>query len=290
MNQAQDNAAPGGPWHIAFSPAISPWIIFWGFFIAAGLIIFLYFAQRRAAPTWVVTVLTLLRIGLILLLAIILMEPSARWVHTQKMPGTLWLLLDASQSMGFTDQQALPEERLRWACALGYIPESKWPDEFDRDLAQLSILRQLLGQYQTAAQNISLIADAATRQKQVESVVDAMGDWRGSLGKLRDRLSGRAGAKMTEDDLDTLDQNAGTVTDQIRRSAGSVDAGGLSFATLLSGMDDAMRDLNDAAESDDEQFLAGHQSDPDVLDGLNRVSAMSRSELALALLTKSSQA
>ncbi|HTV46807.1 MAG TPA: VWA domain-containing protein [Phycisphaerae bacterium] len=284
MNQTTDNPLPAGPWHVVVHPAIPLWLIIFGMIIAVGLIVFLYFAQRGSAPAWAIVPLTLLRVALILLLGFILLQPSFQWINTQHMPGTLWLLLDRSKSMSFTDPQALPEERLRWACSLGYIPDSLWSDEFDRDLAQLNILRQLLQQQQDAVQNIPLAADNASRQKQIDSAVNALTQWRQKLGDLTDELSGRQGARMVNNDLASLDQDTGALIDAIRQSGG---AGLLSFSALLAGVDGAMRDLNDAAEAADQQFLSVHQSDPVVVDALNRVSAMSRSQLALEMLQNS---
>src|SRR5580658_1403281 len=101
MNQAPDNTTPIGPWHVAFTPALPGWLIFWGFFAAVALIVYLYLAQRKNTATWVITLLTILRVALVSLVAFILLQPSAQWVHTESLPGTLWLLLDRSKSMSF---------------------------------------------------------------------------------------------------------------------------------------------------------------------------------------------
>jgi von Willebrand factor type A domain len=286
MNQTPDNSTPTGPWHIAFTAAFPGWLIFWGLFAAVALIVYLYLAQRKNTATWVIAMLTILRVALVSLLALILLQPSAQWVHTESLPGTLWLLLDRSKSMDFTDPQALPEERLRWACALGLISESQWPDEFDRDLAQLNLLRQLLQQDQDSAENITMASGSSTQRAQ--ALADTLTHWRQSLEKLTDRLSGRPGARIVTNDLESLDQDAGDLIDQVRQ-AGGATAQGLPFAAMLAAMDQAMRDLNDAAESDDQQFLADHQSDPGVTDALHRAAAMSRAQLALALLTQNSE-
>ncbi|HSZ55177.1 MAG TPA: vWA domain-containing protein [Tepidisphaeraceae bacterium] len=106
-----------GGWRL--SPAWSPWIVFAGTMIAIALVFYFYKAQKHAACARLLRVLTALRVGLILLLALVLLAPSRALRYDTHSRGTLWLLIDDSASMRQVDRRAPAGELREWAGALG---------------------------------------------------------------------------------------------------------------------------------------------------------------------------
>src|SRR5205823_6501150 len=98
----------------------------------------LYRAQQRIGSRRLVATLTTLRLLLLACLAIMLLQPAFRWVHRRASAGTLWLVLDGTNSMSATDPQSTPIERLRWADTLEYLPANTRSTKLDRTIAHLT--------------------------------------------------------------------------------------------------------------------------------------------------------
>ena len=98
----------------------------------------------RAAPhaaLGAVLLLTLLRLALILLLAVLFLQPALRWKTTRTSAGSLWVVVDQSPSMQATDVQATDPERLHWAEGLGLVDRGVRPDDL---ITQIKVLQDEL--------------------------------------------------------------------------------------------------------------------------------------------------
>ncbi len=107
---------------LSFSPHASLWFLFPLFPAAVAVIVYLYFAQRRLVSKRTAWWLTIIRVLLILLLAVLFLQPAVKWLHNRTSAGELWVLVDQSPSMQSTDPQTSAAEKIRWAEALGYLP------------------------------------------------------------------------------------------------------------------------------------------------------------------------
>ena len=122
---------------LTLAPAFSLCLLLPAVLAALVLTVFLYREQRRMAPFWSVLFLTALRVILILLLALLFLQPALKWQQSRTNSGTLWLVLDQSPSMSTLDPQATPAERLHWADGLGLVSRPVRPDEL---VAQIRVL------------------------------------------------------------------------------------------------------------------------------------------------------
>ncbi|HEY4329250.1 MAG TPA: hypothetical protein VGN88_05905 [Phycisphaerae bacterium] len=113
-----------------FAPAFSVCILFPAILLALILSAFLYKEQRRMAPLGTVILLTLLRLFLILLLAVLFLQPALQWKSSRSVSGTLWVVVDQSPSMQTIDPQATLREHLHWADGMGLISRKDRPDDF----------------------------------------------------------------------------------------------------------------------------------------------------------------
>src|SRR5947209_12875132 len=92
--------------HFYHHAAINPWLMAVIFLSAVALIVWLYRAQQRIASRRLVATLTTLRLLLLACVAVMLVQPAFRWVHRRASAGTLWLVLDGTNSMAATDPQS----------------------------------------------------------------------------------------------------------------------------------------------------------------------------------------
>ena len=124
---------------LSFTPHASFWFALPLFAAAVVAIIYLYRAQRRLISPRIALWLTIIRTLLILLLAILFLQPALRWMHNRTSAGELWVLVDQSPSMQSTDPQTSPIEKIHWAEALGYLSAKRplrktrpWPRRLHR--------------------------------------------------------------------------------------------------------------------------------------------------------------
>src|SRR5215207_9829575 len=116
---------------LAFNWAFNKWLVLLAILVAGALVYYLYRAQQRIASKRLVTTLTAIRLTLIALMFVLLAGPVYQWRHTRESGGTLWLVVDQSLSMDHADAQMTPAERLRWADALGLLPDNARPGKLD---------------------------------------------------------------------------------------------------------------------------------------------------------------
>ena len=276
--------SPGSPlyavhttgWGLAWRPALPPWLLAIGFILAVALVVHLYRAQRALAPVWTIRWLTLLRLALVALLIVLLADPVLRWVQVVDSPGQLWLVLDGSQSMAFKDPQAGAVERLRWACALGLIPKDLFSDAWDRDAARLLLLREQLRRYRTLSRRL---ASSLTRRGPSPALLRDLRVW---LRRLRADTGRLGAAAPLAPARSALAELAVTTVSAIN---GWQNGQPPPFSSLLAALNLALRRLAAAARDRDQLFLAAHGAQGNVRLALNRVAGMSRSDLAVALLT-----
>ncbi len=263
-------------WGLAWRPALPPWLLAIGLILAVALVVHLYRAQRALAPVWTIRWLTLLRLALVALLIVLLADPVLRWVRVVDSPGQLWLVLDGSQSMAFKDPQAGAVERLRWACALGLIPKDLFSDAWDRDAARLLLLREQLRRYRTLSRRL---ASRLTRRGPSRALLRDLRVWLRRLRAATGRLGAAAPLAPARSALAEL---AATTVSAIN---GWQNGQPPPFSSLLAALNLALRRLAAAARDRDQLFLAAHEAQGNVRLALNRVASMSRSDLAVALLT-----
>ncbi len=292
------NAAPRLPlassWQLMDHPPFSVWLMLVVFLAAGGLIVYLYRAQRAVAPRRAVNALTAIRIALLLLLFILLLAPVVQWKHTHTSAGTLWLMIDHSKSMGLKDPQASAVGRLRWACALGYLPGS---------LAQ-----------QTAEKAATAVAEAGIVQQRIGRLHQAMRD---EIGRGATRLTRRRIAGFTKSLIKmslllrratrTLDASA-PVRQQgaaglaaLKRARSMLDRGvaraqtrgrmrdathAIAWLGVRTNLMQAVALLKPVTRQMDQTFLNAHQHDSVVQDALARVAHMTRAQLAYAVLVR----
>ena len=190
--------APIQPRPLDINPALNPWILFAGAVIAAVSVLYLYTAQQKIARRGIVNLLMSIRIVLVLMVIALLLGPVRQWAHTRHSSGTLYLLLDQSQSMRQKDIHATDAELLAWADALGYLPHEFRPAPVTTDLNRLISLRQDLDYFRAASQHLS--ADAQnTRDRQ--TLATQLDQWQQDLGSCAAELNGDPQVKRLAPDV-----------------------------------------------------------------------------------------
>ena len=279
-HQLASIAAPTA-WSFGVHPAFSPWLIVLFGLIAAALCGYLYYAQRRTISHTVLLWLTALRLALVLLMAVLLLAPVVRWTHTLHQRGTLWLTLDHSESMALVDKQISPERQLQWAAALGFISKSIWSDKLDRDAARLSILAQQLRVIRSIVQNASFAQTTAHRKLLLERAAKQMSAWRDHLTSLaRDAGSVSGEPPALAHNLQRMQTRTGELLADMRQGKAP-----RHWNLLAANMAIAAAALHSLAAAQDHDFLSAHAGDQTVQLALKRVQAMTRTDLAAALLT-----
>ncbi len=89
--------------------------------LVIGLIWRLYRQERQLIPPATGRLLLGLRFTALLVVLLVLLQPTWAWVVVRKQVGRLVIAVDGSDSMQMSDPQATTAERLRWAAALGWI-------------------------------------------------------------------------------------------------------------------------------------------------------------------------
>ncbi len=273
-------------WRLVFHPALPAWLLYPAAALTIVLVIYLYHYQRLIAPPRIVATLGALRLILVGLLVLLLFSPQLHWTRVEHSPGTLWLVLDHSESMAFHDPQATSVERLRWACALGYIPHNVWSDALDRDLAGLLLLRERLEQYRLINRQASFNISAREHGLEQSGLAVRLDNW-------RRRLSHRIGLIASYGGTAAVRTKLANLAKMTRHAVQDLESGGTSaggsppppFASMLAALDSAMRQLDTLAKSRDELFLRRRSTRALARLALNRVASMSRARLAVAMLT-----
>lgn len=246
---------------------------------AAALVVYLYRAQQKLTSRAVIVTLTGLRLLLVLLMFALLAGLSVRWSRTASTGGTLWVLVDNSASMAQADPRATPAEKLRWADALGYLPADLRPAKLDRHAARLEALKADLDYLRTRGEVVGA-GDSERAQ-----YAGAVRDWGDRLRALADDLAKAPGvAKSAGVDAEAL-RAAARRADDVADARG--EAPQAAWKELEAAIDPALAALHKAADDADGKLLAGRGADPKLTEALEKVSKLSRAELArLALAQK----
>ncbi len=274
-------------WHLSVLPALGLWLIILAAVVCMGLIVYLYQAQKSLVPRRTLVLLLILRLALVLLLVLLLLRPTLRWTHDVHSAGTLWLVLDRSQSLALTDPQGSHVAQLRWACQLGYISPGVWSDSTDMDLARLSILSQELSRFaQLQRRSRFSIGLAASHVDQ--QFLHRLRAWRNQFQAVAGSLStslGHQESAALHAGIIRLQAMMTTIIKQVQQAKNSLPQQTLPWRAMRINMDLVLQNLNAAANRQDHAFLATHAGNQQVSQALARVGMMTRSELAQAVLS-----
>jgi len=268
--------------HLMLHPVMPLWLLAIIALGALALIVYLYQQQRDLAPKRTITVLSLMRIALLLLLAIALAGPALQWTHRQTSPGQLWLVLDHSKSMGVRDVQAGQLYALRWACALGRIPD--YSDALDRAEAELSALTQQLRILNDQESHQTAVSRLQAQQQNRRSLA-ALQVWQGHLHSLINQLSRHTVASEVANDLRQISRTVRHITHRSGADISDTGPGTQAYAAVNVRLGDVMRALQPLARNADQTFLAAHQSDVTLQAQLHHVLQLHRAQLALEMLS-----
>lgn len=270
-----------------FAPALPACVLAPGIIVALVLGAWLYREQRRMAPLGTVLVLTVLRGLLIVLLAVLFLQPALQWKSTKTSSGTLWIVVDQSPSMQTQDPQASEAERLQWAEGAGLIKRPQRPDEL---LTRISVLADELD-----ALTPDSSAGLGGGEKQVvRAFADRVEAWTDDLRKLIAQAEAMRGA------LDGYKASAGTegVTNlqgaltlakkrlsdmrsmsTLREAYGALDAYGIGLQLKR-----AATAFSPAIAEADAAYVRQNASHADWIAAADRIGRMKREELTQAFL------
>ncbi len=281
---------------LSLAPVISLWLLVPGVFILVGLSIYLYQEQRRIAAGSTVFLLTLVRAGLIALLALLFLQPAFKWTQTRTTLGTLWLVVDQSPSMQTPDPQALPAERLHWAEGQGLLDLRKPTDRPDALAAKI---HALTGEFEALAPASSstdprdsilafakAVSDWVSESDQVIAETDAAAPHLNTLANDPGGANQGAGAAA----LDALGQArslAQLALSPIRASSTLEEANAALQENRVSidhALALAQTALQTASAAADRVFLRDNATEPALASATARVTNVSRGDLAYGFL------
>jgi len=176
------------------NPAINPWLLFVGAVIAATAIVYLYSAQQKIARKAIVNSLMAIRICLVLLVIALLLGPVRQWIHTRHSNGSLFVLVDQSQSMRQKDSQSTDTEALHWADALGYLPQNLRPSPANVWVSRLIALQDDLDHFRSDTERLLAEQDNSRPRQELASHLDR---WRTDLSAISTEMS--SNSELTSD-------------------------------------------------------------------------------------------
>lgn len=301
-------------------PQVPTWILAAGFIVAAAASIYLYKAQAKVASRKAVVALAVIRCLLIGLVFVMLLGLGRLLSYTDKAAGTLWLVLDQSQSMDRADPQASAAEKLRWADELGLLPSDARPAALDRQAARLTVIRADLAHVQALAGQPVEDVDAKAKveemartlrrcQDQLAAVADAVGKSPSAAAggsaspdeaksvKVASpvaKAKGASGAaapaglppvsavpQMLRSAADAVAKGAQTVAGRARPEEAATD---LPWNDLRNTLRDVADALTRQADKADAELLA--RGDAKVTEAVEKVGKMTRAELAREAITR----
>lgn len=272
--------------------AFQPWLVVLVALLAAALVVYLYRAQRSIASRAVIISLTTLRLLLVLLMFALLAGLSVQWSRTASSGGTLWLLVDNSASMSQPDPRSTPVEKLRWADALGYLPAGYRPGKLDRDAARLAALKADLRHLRSVGEMAGAAPAGRDSARETADYAAAIGAWGDRLRATADDLSSGAKIGSARDATTTLLRKA---AESANKAAGLADARRrrvdvakeIPWAEMAAAVDAALAAVTPLADAADARLLSEKASDPTLKTALEKVSTLTRGQLAqLALVAR----
>lgn len=277
---------------LAFNWAFNKWLVLLAVLAAGAMVFYLYRAQRRIASKRIITVLTTIRIVLMVLMLVLLAGPVYQWRHTSEAGGTLWIVFDQSTSMDHADRQMTPVERLRWADGLGVIPPEARPGKLDRAVASLSALRADLAHLESRGQIASAEPD---EQRRVATFAKQVQAWNEQFQSLIGRVEQDPAAKAAGDAalVPALRGAAQAMMASVDKAADRAKfaeaAADVPWAETNKRIDAALAVLRPMSDQADQNFLNEKQGDQAIQDALTKVAEKKRIELAVAALTEKSK-
>ena len=269
--------------------AFNRWLVVLLVLVAGALVVYLYRAQQKVASRRVVVALTTIRLLLVLLMFVLLAGLSVRWNRTASAGGTLWVLVDNSASMSQRDPRATAVEKLRWADALGYLPAEFRPSKLDRQAARLGALKADLNYLRTRGDLASNPADAA---RDAGEFAAALREWGDRLRAVANELASDAEVKRSGGTVAAAVHEAAQKVNQAADKAGAAKrredvAKDVPWGEWAKAIDGALAAVIPMADAADGRLLTEKAADPKLKEALDKVAALSRSELAqLALAAK----
>ncbi|MGC8560178.1 MAG: hypothetical protein ACP5O1_05800 [Phycisphaerae bacterium] len=269
---------PTSSFYASVHPAMNVWLVLILVCAAGGALVYWYMGQKRLLSPRALALVTAIRLAMILLIFLCLLRPSISWRRVQRVPGSLWLVVDHSQSMSIKDGPHSPVTELRWACALGYLKPGVYNDAADRAAAWADVLAQRL-------RNVSREIGAGGAEKRSgERQIRRQLEW---WSKYASRLIGHLSTLRNADAVAHTFKSAQNIANRMEGHLRESTVHGNAYADLssaASALNRASKQLTGMAEARDKAFLAAQGRDPDVILALNRVGGMSRTKLAIAAL------
>lgn len=264
--------------HLSLHPAMNIGLLWVLVLAAAGILVYWYMGQRRLLTPPMLAIVTIIRLAMVGLILLCLLRPSISWLRVKHESGSIWLVVDHSQSMSIKDGPHSRIMELQWACALGYLRANVYHDAMNRAATWASVLAQRLD----------------TIDRELEA-----GGGRGGASAMRlrrqmtwwikytKRLVGHLSRWHSAQDVRSEFTSALSIVRHLRRKLASAAKQQRVFAGLdaaAKALLRASRALAGLATARDKAFLATHGKSPAVILALNRVGTMSRTELAMAAL------
>ena len=270
--------SPHSIFYAAVHPALNIWLVLIMVCAAGGALIYWYTGQRRLVSPRVLALVTAIRLAMIVLIFLCLLRPSVSWVRVRRVPGSLWLVVDHSQSMSIKDGPHSPVMELRWACALGYLKPDVYNDRADREAAWAGVLTQRLDTIRR-----ELDAGSADSRSGARHLRRQIKWWNKYASRLIRHLAGLHNADTLPDTFKSVQKIINHIDGQLHRAVvhRTVFA---DLGSAVSALNRSTKGLNRIAEARDKAFLAAKGRQPDVILALNRVGGMSRTKLAIAAL------
>jgi hypothetical protein len=273
---------------ISYQPAWAWWKLLIGTIAVAVMLVYLYRAQSSIAAPHIILWLTIIRVSLLVLVAILLFRPLLIFHKATKTNETLWVVLDQSLSMAQKDQQATPIEHLRWADALGLMPPETRASKLDRAAARLYTLHDDLLQIQS--QNRAGV-DENDNARLAKEFIASMKEWGDHFADVTAALekdpkiqSGDA-VSIARDLRGACDQFTAAVAQAADQKSATEAAAMIPWAKTGSAIQAALLKLNPLANQSDAEFLNQHGNDQAVKDALTKVASMRRADVAYQAMT-----
>jgi len=146
---------------LRFEGILSPWVGLLLAFAVATVAAFLYWREVRANSQRSTRLLPFIRAAAVFLVLLMLTGPLIHWSRTEQVHGRVLVMVDASKSMGTTDDQMAPAPKARLMKAMGLAKNPPLDDE------------RALRRYLTGNTGKAAVAkfDATARWQRAESIL-----------------------------------------------------------------------------------------------------------------------
>ncbi|MCE9547659.1 MAG: hypothetical protein K8T25_19490 [Planctomycetia bacterium] len=230
---------------------------------AVEAVLFLYHFEQQSLPTWSRRVIGGLRVALVLLLVLILAEPSFTRHKTEKDERVVAVLVDDSESMDQSDPQATVSEKLELAdLFLG----NQMPQRFrakETIAALVEVRRQLLAESEWLAHVVPAHDDAAAAgvlQQRREQAIARLTEVVASIDRCL-KVVGRKEAGSSPEVTKALAKSAEALSRQARAAVAEVQqnlssADTSSLANVAARLGDQLRQAASAAAVASESLSA----------------------------------